>query len=135
MSNTNTDLQNGVGPVAYEVDRDGAYLGRTGKEVTIEAKTAAYTLSADMTGRVHTVTSGSGVTVTLPNNLPVGFTLTVIQGGAGQVTFSAASGATLSKLAATAKTTAQYAVVRLHVIANSDNASAQFVLSGDVAAS
>src|SRR5262249_2014488 len=55
-----------------------------------------YTLTSTDTGKTLTFNNASAITVTLPNSLAVGFTCECIQLGAGQVTFSAAAGATLN---------------------------------------
>lgn len=135
MSNTTTDTQSGVGPVFYEIERDGAYLGASHNDLGIYNKTAAYTLAPIQANHFHTVTSGSGVVVTVPNNLPAGFHVRIMQNGAGQVTITAASGTTLLKTALTTKTLSQNAVVTLVVISNTDGVSAKAVLTGDLAAS
>jgi len=85
----------------------------------------AYTLLASDLGKIVKFTSGSAITVTLPNNLGLGFTCTVIQYGAGQITFTASSSALYNSQSHT-KTSGQYAVVSL-ISCVAD----QFVLAGD----
>ncbi len=93
------------------------------------------TLTVDSTykGVCIRCTSGSATTITLPNNLPAGFSMTVVQIGAGQVTFVAASGATLVNRQTQLKTAGQYAGVSLYVDSNSGTNGA-WVLFGDTAA-
>src|SRR5215213_8585127 len=52
------------------------------------------TITAADDGGVVKYTSASAVTVTLPNNLPVDFSTTLLRFGAGTVTWSLATGAT-----------------------------------------
>jgi hypothetical protein len=82
---------------------------------------------------IHT-TNGSAVTLTLGSTAPVDTYVEVVQTAAGQVTFSPGSGATLHNRQSHTKTAGQWAVVRLRVMANSDDSSAVWVLSGDTAA-
>lgn len=86
------------------------------------------------TDRVIRTTSGSSVTITLPNNLPAGRGIAVSQDGAGQVTFSPASGATLHNLDSETKTAGQYAIVGLFVKTNTTGTNAVYSLSGQVGA-
>ena len=70
------------------------------------------TLSAADNGKVIYCTSGSAVTITCATGLPVGFSCTVIQGGAGKVTL-AAGAATLNSYSGLLSTIGQYAVASL----------------------
>lgn len=67
------------------------------------------TLSAVDNGKVIYCTNGSAVTITCATGLPVGFSCTVIQGGAGKVTF-AAGAATLNAYSGLLSTIGQYAM-------------------------
>lgn len=87
----------------------------------------AYTLVAGDNGKVIKFTNGSAITLTLPSGLGLGFNCSVIQYGAGQITFSA-SGSTLYNRQSHTKTAAQYAVTGL-VSCVAD----VFVLAGDTA--
>lgn len=87
----------------------------------------SYTLQASDLGKIVKLTNGSAITVTLPNNLGIGFTCTVIQYGAGQITFSTSS-STLYNRQSHTKTAGQYAVVSL-ISCVAD----VFVLAGDTA--
>lgn len=93
-----------------------------------------YTLAAGDTGKIITLTNAASVTVTLPNSLAAGWCATIYQGGAGQVTFSAASGAVLRNRQSRAKIAGQYGAVTLFVTANADGSSAVYCLAGDTAA-
>lgn len=93
-----------------------------------------YTLQASDTGKRLLFTNGSAITVTLPNSLPVGFVCEVKQKGAGQITFSPASGASIQNIDTHTKTEGQYAVVSLLVEENSGGSSAVYALDGRTAA-
>lgn len=97
--------------------------------VTITGTT--HTLSAADNGKVHRFTSSSAVTVTLPNDLPVGWNAVWRQVGAGQITFAPASGASLRNRLGNTKSGGLYAEGALAVDTNSDGASAIYFLSGD----
>lgn len=94
----------------------------------------SYTLQASDTGRVIELTDGGAITLTLPNSLQVGFCCTVVQGGVGVATFSAASGATLRNRQGHTKTAGQWAMCSIYVRVNSGGSAAEYVLGGDTAA-
>ena len=84
----------------------------------------AYTLLAGDNGKVIKFTSGSAITLTLPSGLGEGFNCTVIQYGAGQITFTG----TFYNQSSHTKTAGRYAVTGLvSCVADS------FVLAGDTA--
>lgn len=86
----------------------------------------AYTLIDTDNGRVVAFTSGSAVTLTVPSGLGAGFSCSVVQYGAGQVTVATGAGATLRVRASANKTAGQYAVASiLSVVAN------EYILVGD----
>lgn len=95
----------------------------------INAQTGTtYTILASDMGKVITCSNASAITVTVPSGLPAGFTCTVIQLGAGQVTFSA-SGTTVNNRQSHTKIAGQYGVASLAMYT-----SDTFVLGGDTAA-
>ena len=76
---------------------------------------ATYTLDATDNGKVIQTTSATAVTITIPTGLPTGFNCTVVQMGAGQITFS---GTYLNRTGFT-KTASQYSIVSiLHLGSN-----------------
>lgn len=91
---------------------------------------AAYTISASDGNNIVTLSNSGAIAVTLPNNLPAGFQCVCIQMGAGQVTFSAQSGGSLSSASSFTKTRVQYAAVGVAVVSNSGTNGA-WVLTGD----
>ncbi len=93
--------------------------------------TTTYTLLSTDTGLIVEFTHASGCTVTLPNSLAVGFNCAIVQtASSGQVTLSAASGATLRQADSYTKTAKQWAEVTIRVRANSGGSSAEYVASG-----
>ena len=87
---------------------------KSDRTVTIDAKTAAYTLALADAGKLVTVNAGSAVTVTIPTNTSVAFPTGSVVGvatlGTGVVTLAGASGVTVNSTAGTApKLTDQYA--------------------------
>jgi len=68
-----------------------------------------YTLLSTDDGRIITMNNGSSITVTVPTGLNIGFNTTVIQLGAGQVTFATGVGSpTLNSYGSAQKITGQY---------------------------
>lgn len=68
-----------------------------------------YTLLSTDDGRIITMNNGSSITVTVPTGLNIGFNTTVIQLGAGQVTFATGVGSpTLNSYGSALKITGQY---------------------------
>lgn len=114
-----TGPQGAAGPLAADVTTED--IGGT-----------TYTVVAADLGKRKRITSGSAVTVTLPNDREQGFSFLLCQAGAGQVTFSAASGATLHNRGSFSKTAGQWSEVSLTVDSNGGGTSAVWVLSGDV---
>ena len=70
------------------------------------------TLSATDNGKIVYCTSGSATTITCASDLGAGFSVTIIQGGAGKVTV-AAGGQTLVSYSSLFSTMGQYAVISL----------------------
>lgn len=89
--------------------------------VTTQAA-STYTLQPGDNNSTILFSSGAAVTVTLPNSLPVGFKAKLIQNGTGQVSVSAASGATLDT-PNQSSTPGQYASLDVLVTANADSAA------------
>ena len=93
-----------------------------------------YTLQTTDRGGLVGFTGAGAVTLTLPNNLPVGFRCTVAQIGAGQVTFTAATGGAIVSVQSLVKTALTGSGAELWVYANSGGSAAQYWLTGDLAA-
>jgi len=102
-------------------------------DVTIEdVAGTAYTAAAGDLGKRKRTTNASAVIVTLPNDREQGFSFLLCQAAAGQVTFAAASGATLNSRSGYSKTAGQWSEVSLTVDTNVGGTAAVWVLSGDL---
>jgi hypothetical protein len=106
----------------------GAVVGPNGGLIQISA--TSYTLSAETNNLILSFTSASAVTVTINPGLPVGFSVTVIQDGAGAITFVASSGVTLNNLSSELTSAGQYAQMFLTSVGQDI-----YVLSGGVSGS
>ena len=143
-SSTNWNTAYGWGNHAsagYYAVADDDYLKNDADDTTSGKITAAgYAISAVITegttsrtladsdnGKVIVCTNGSATTITVPASLATGFAVTVIQTGAGQITFSASS-TTINNRQSHTKTAGQHARVGL-VQTSSDT----YNLGGDTA--
>jgi len=81
----------------------------SGFGANVSSIAAGYSLTAADNGKIIQSTSATAITVTIPAGLPTGFNCTVVQMGAGQITFS---GTYLNRGNFT-KTASQYAVVSI----------------------
>lgn len=91
-----------------------------------------YTLLPTDDGGVVEISNAAAIALTLPNSLPAGFSCLVTQAGAGQITFTAAGGATIRQRSSLTKTAGQWAMVTLYVRTNAGGSSAVYVLGGDM---
>ena len=115
------------------VDRWGPPSFPRGLDLEIVQFTGNLTVTDDHRDAIMQCTDGSGVTVTLPRDAPVGRFVFFEQGGAGQITFAAASGGTLVNRLSYTATAGQYALVSVFVRSNSNGHSAVWALNGDAA--
>ncbi len=99
--------------------------------VVIDATTARTLAAGDLTKSIY-FTSGSAITVTLPNSLSVGFQCTLTQVGTGAITLSLDSGATPLELDSYLKTAGPGAKVALEVYENSGGAAAKYSIVGQM---
>jgi hypothetical protein len=122
--NTNwTRTGNDISYTAGNISTTGALAGGnsstsniSGFAANITSISANYSITSADNGKVIQSTSASAITITIPTGLPTGFNCTVVQMGAGQVTFS---GTYLNRTGFT-KTASQYSVVSiLHLGSNS----------------
>ncbi len=81
----------------------------SGFGANVSSIAAGYSLTAADNGKIIQSTSATAITLTIPAGLPTGFNCTVVQMGAGQITFS---GTYLNRGNFT-KTASQYAVVSI----------------------
>jgi hypothetical protein len=88
----------------------------SGFAANVASIAANYSITSADNGKVIQSTSDTGITLTIPTGLPTGFNCTVVQMGAGQITFS---GTYLNRTGFT-KSASQYSVVSiLHLGSNS----------------
>lgn len=118
--------------IATSTDTSG-FLTKTLEIINVVTVGAAYTLQASDCGKLLRFTDVPPVTVTLPNSLPSGFNVGVLQDAAGQITFGAEGGATLQNRLGNTKTAGLRATVALMVVSNLANNNAVWNLSGDTA--
>lgn len=126
MDGTTGKVIQGSGVVLSDNDEISGYRGN----INFQTGTT-YTVLASDSGKIVDHANAAAITTTLPNNLPVGWCCTYAQTGAGQVTFSAASGATLRNRSSHTKIAGQWGEVTLYVRANSGGSAAEYVLAGD----
>jgi hypothetical protein len=111
---------NDISYTAGNISTTGTLTGGTASSLSgfaanIASTAINYSLTAADNGKVIQSTSASAITITIPTGLPTGFNCTVVQMGAGQVTFS---GTLLNRTGFT-KTASQYSVVSiLHLGSN-----------------
>ncbi len=115
------------GVVISDADEVSGYKGNINTQTG-----TSYTLLASDSGKLIELGNAGDITLTLPNSLAKGFCCTVVQTGAGQVSFSPASGATLRNRQSHTKTFGQWAETMLYVRANTGT-DAEYVLGGDTA--
>jgi hypothetical protein len=114
---------NDISYTAGNISTTGALTGGnsstsniSGFAANIVSTAINYPITSADNGKVIQSTSASGIIITIPTGLPTGFNCTVVQMGAGQVTFS---GTYLNRTGFT-KTASQYSVVSiLHLGSNS----------------
>ena len=98
-----------------------------GFDATLNDQTDNYTLQTSDAGKVVVMNKGTAVNLTVPASLGAGFTCSVVQKGAGQVTFVASS-TTINNRQSHTKIAGQHGVATL--ISTAANV---FVLAGDTA--
>lgn len=116
---------NVIGVASGTVDLGGNKLEDF--DASINDQTASYQLVAGDNGKVIVLNNGSALNLTVPSGLGAGFNCSVIQKGAGQVTFVASS-TTINNRQSHTKIAGQYGVATL-VAYTADT----FVLAGDTA--
>jgi hypothetical protein len=138
-SSTDNALPRFNGAGGKDLQASGVLVGDdnqiSGYRGDLNAQTGTtYTLTAADTGKVVECTNAAAITLTLPATAAVGFCCTVVQGGAGQVTLTPASGATLRNRQTHTRTAGQWAGVTLYVRTNAGGSAAEYVMLGDSAA-
>jgi hypothetical protein len=87
----------------------------------------AYTLQSTDSGKVLTMNNAAAITLTVPTGLPAGFNCTIVQKGAGAVTFVSATGVTTANRLSRTMTAGQNAVATIVSISSN-----YFITSGDM---
>jgi hypothetical protein len=90
--NTNSagSAPNNVVP-GYYYWNGSAWIQISGGLIIDNTKSSGFTLAATDNNKVFLITSSSNSIVTVPNNLPVGFSCQIIQGGTGTITLTGSS--------------------------------------------
>jgi uncharacterized membrane protein (DUF441 family) len=116
--------------LADAVTQANAYTDSKTGAVTTNSQTSNYTLVSNDSGVVVELNSASGVTVTIPPNSSVAFSvgtvIEVFQYGSGQVTIAAGAGVAL-RTASTLTARAQYSSISLR-----KRATDEWVVAGDL---
>lgn len=124
---TGRDIQNSL----VIVEDLGELYGFKGK---INAQTGTtYEILTTDAGKVISLSNAAAITCTVSNDLPADFCCSVIQKGAGQITFVAESGGTRRNRQSHTKSAGQYAMCSIYVLTNSGGTAAEFILGGDTA--
>jgi hypothetical protein len=115
----NTDWTKTGNDIAYtagNISTTGTLTGGNSSSSTISGFaanvgtiTAAYNISAADNGKILQSTSATAITITIPTGLPTGFNCTVVQMGAGQLTFSG----TYFNRGSFTKSASQYSVISI----------------------
>lgn len=94
---------------------------------------SARTLGPDDHNKVIALSDGTGVLVTLPNDLPVGFGCTLVQWGVGTVTLQVAAGGAMRQEDGYTKSNKRYASIALAVMTNAGT-TAEYLIIGSMKA-
>jgi hypothetical protein len=94
----------------------------------------SYAMSMYDWGKVVTLTNAAAIAVSLQAGIAKGWNALVCQGGAGQITFSAAAGVTLVNRQSQYKSAGQYAMLSLICLSNVAGNNPVIVLGGDTSA-
>ena len=123
---TGNDIAYTVGNISTTGALTGGNISTSsisGFAANVATISANYSLTATDNGKVLQSTSSSAITITIPSGLPIGFNCTVVQWGAGQITFS---GSYINRGGFT-KTASQYSVASILHLGN-DN----IIVSGEM---
>ncbi|WP_219209442.1 hypothetical protein [Variovorax boronicumulans] len=114
------------GVVISDADAMSGYKGSVNRQTG-----TTYTLQASDTGKIVELANASAITLTLPNDLPIGFTCTLVQDGAGQVAVTAADGASIKNRQSHTKLAGNGAMAGLYVSTNGSGTAAAYRFCGD----
>lgn len=109
---------------------DTQVSNKSDKNITLDRKTASYTLVANDNGKMIEMNVASANTLTINASLfSAGNQILISQYGAGQTTITAGAGVTLRSSGGKLKTSAQYSLVTIIAIS-----STEFYVAGDLTA-
>lgn len=109
---------------------DTQVSSKSDKNITLDRKTASYTLVANDNGKMIEMNVASANTLTIDASLfSAGNQILISQYGAGQTTITAGAGVTLRSSGGKLKTSAQYSLVTIIAIS-----STEFYIAGDLTA-
>ncbi|MGO8269238.1 hypothetical protein ACC862_24050 [Rhizobium ruizarguesonis] len=97
-----------------------------------EVITDTYVLTVADNQKFRVLTDPEGVGLELPNDIPAGFAATYIQGGDGQITFSAEAGGTMHQEDDFTHSRKKWAAVTAAVISNPGGSAAAWILIGSM---
>ena len=115
-------------------DLGGGVIKNYNTQVTTNTTQAITLAATDNATVVRTTTTLGGVTITLPNNMTVGYSVMIVQASTQQISFTPAAGATRINRQNHIKSAGQYAACTLIVTANGTGTAAEWLLTGDTAA-
>ncbi|WSG95357.1 hypothetical protein U8P76_23600 [Rhizobium johnstonii] len=98
----------------------------------VEVVAESYALSGADNNKIRVLTDPDGVGLELPNDIPAGFAATYIQGGDGQITFSAAADGTMHQADGFTHSRTKWSAVTAAVLSNVGGTSAVWILYGDM---
>lgn len=124
--------RNGIGVQLPGGSADAAAARQAATTLAPVSRTGNFTLAATDAGTLQDCNSASTITVTLPNNMPVGRVFTFRQSSVGEILFSPASGATLQAPGGATRSNGQFATVLLIVVSNSSGTNAVYNLAGRI---
>ena len=91
----------------------------------------SYTLDPADSGKVTYFSAGSDITLTLPDDLPAGFSWAGIQLGTGKIVPTISGGAILTSVDSFAKSKGVGAQIGLYVVTNAGGNAARYIFSGN----
>lgn len=127
FDSTTGKLLQASGVVVSDNDEISGFKGNINRQTG-----TTYTLQASDSGKIVELANAASITLTLPNSLATGFNCTLVQDGAGQVTLSAASGASIKNRQSHTKLAGDGAMASLYVSSNAGSAAA-YRFGGDTA--
>lgn len=95
---------------------------------------ASYTLQASDNGKIRRLSDAASVLLTIPNNLPVGWSCGIVQGAAGRITVQAQTGGAVDSVDGYLKSRKQKSFFTVLITDNVGGSAAQAILIGDLGA-